>query len=137
MSTKSRHTFPNKEAVVFSSSSSSQGFTRVLSELTASPPLFNADLPTRRVVPTYLKRLDRVMRGGWSWQWPLIIAGPRNAGKSQLIYQFLASALLSYPPPWHCLFFDCHGDYRLHRIQNILTWRVGRQKGHHHLNRLD
>lgn len=112
-------------------------FSNVLPELEPYLPPFNTDLPTRRVVPTYLGGLDRVMRGGWSWQWPLVIAGPKNAGKSQLIYQLLASALLSYVPPWHCLFFDCCDTYRLYRIQNILIRRIGRQKSQQHCNRID
>jgi hypothetical protein len=110
-------------------------FNNVLPELEL--PSFNTNLPTRRVVPTYLRGLDRVMRGGWSWQWPLVIAGPKNAGKSQFVYQLLASALLSYLPPWHCIFFNCGDDYRFHRIQNILIRRIGRQKSHQHSSRID
>ncbi len=112
-------------------------FNNVLPELKPYLPPFNTDLPTRRVVPTYLRDLDRVMRGGWSWQWPLVIAGPKDAGKSQLVYQFLASSLLSYIPPWQCLFLDCRGDYRLHRVHNILIRRIGRQKCKQHGSRID
>ena len=138
MSIKSRKNTLNKDNTTPQSSSfKDHVFTHVLPQLEPLLPALNTDLPTRRVVPTYLKELDHVMRGGWSWQWPLVIAGPKNVGKSQLLYQFLASALLSYTPPWHCLFFDCSDNYRLHRIQNILVRRIGRQKSQQHSSRID
>lgn len=138
MSIKSRKNTPNKDSLTSQTSSfRDRVFSNVLPEMKPFLPPFNTDLPTRRVVPTYLKGLDRVMRGGWSWQWPLVIAGSKDAGKSQLVFQFLASSLLSYVPPWRCLLFDCSDDYRLHRIQDILIRRIGRQKSHQHLSRLD
>ncbi|MFX0208090.1 MAG: hypothetical protein ACFFDT_19040 [Candidatus Hodarchaeota archaeon] len=86
-------------------------------------PLPPPDLLVRSVVPTYLKHLDKQWRGGWSWQWPLLIAGPKKGGKTLLVYQLIASCLLSWKPPWRVFYTDCKGDYQPKRIQQILVLR--------------
>jgi hypothetical protein len=83
----------------------------------------NKDLPVRKAVLTYLLHLDRRWSGGWSWQWPLVIAGPSKGGKTQLAYQLIASSLLSFHSPWKIAYSDLAGDYRPERIQKILGWR--------------
>lgn len=95
-----------------------------LEEIRGRIPLPSPDLPIRSVVPTYLKHLDRHWRGGWSWQWPLVIAGPKKGGKTQLVYQLIASCLLSWKPPWRIFYTDCKGDYQPEQIQQILAFRV-------------
>jgi hypothetical protein len=99
------------------------------------PP--DSELPVRRAVPTYLRKLDRQWRGGWSWQWPLVIAGPKDGGKSLFVQQLLASCLLSYLKPWRLFIGDFSGDYRPERIQRIVSLRVPSHRTKYHLGRLD
>ncbi len=100
-------------------------------------PLRDPTLPPRRSVPTYLKRLDRLWRGGWSWQWPTVIAGPEQGGKTQFLYQLLASCLLSYRKPWLLFYSDIAGDFRPERIQSILGQRLRGGQQQWQLGRLD
>ncbi len=96
-----------------------------------------SNLPVRRNVLSYLTRLDRRWRGGWSWQWPIVIAGPVEGGKTQLAYQFIASSLLSFPSPWRISYSDLAGDYRPERIQKILGWRKQGSPEQWQLGRID
>ena len=102
----------------------------------SSTPL-NSTLPIRKSVLTYLHHLDRCWRGGWSWQWPLIIAGPADGGKTQLAYQLMASSLLSFPAPWRISYSDLAGDYRPERIQKILGWRKQGSPKQYQLGRVE
>ena len=97
----------------------------------------NTTLPTRKSVFTYLHYLDRCWRGGWSWQWPLVIAGPVDGGKTQLAYQLMASSLLSFPAPWRISYSDLAGDYRPERIQKILGWRKQGSSKQYQLGRVE
>jgi hypothetical protein len=84
----------------------------------------NKELPVRKAVMTYLHHLDKRWSGGWSWQFPLVIAGPPEGGKTQLAYQLIASSLLSFRSPWKIAFSDLADDYRPDCIQKILGWRT-------------
>jgi len=97
----------------------------------------STSLPIRKSVLTYLHYLDRRWRGGWSWQWPLVIAGPADGGKTQLAYQLIASSLLSYPSPWRISYSDLAGDYRPDRIQKILGWRKQGSSKQYQLGRIE
>jgi hypothetical protein len=110
---------------------------QVIDDLMGDQPVCNPDLPPRKSVPTYLKRLDRLWRGGWSWQWPIVIAGPENGGKTQFLYQLLASSLLSYHKPWLLFYSDITGDFRPERIQSVLGQRVRGDHQQWQLGRLD
>ena len=81
-------------------------------------------LPGRQAIPTYLRSLDRQWRGGWFWQWPLLIAGPEEAGKSLFLAQLVASSLLSCGKPWRVLYFDFKGDYKSQRLLRVLQMRT-------------
>ena len=100
----------------------------------SSPP--DCGLPGRQVIPTYLRKLDKQWRGGWSWQWPMLIAGPSDAGKTLFAYQLVASTLLSCPSPWRVLYFDYKGDFHPESLLKILNVRRN-QKARGYLGRLD
>jgi hypothetical protein len=93
--------------------------------------------PVRKAVLTYLHHLDRQWRGGWSWQWPLVIAGPKKGGKTLLLYQFIASALLSYPSPWRIAYCDCRGNYCPEQILRVLQCRSPSHSRHNPFGRID
>jgi hypothetical protein len=109
----------------------------VIDEVMGEPPVQDSDLSTRKSVPTYLKRLDHLWRGGWSWQWPIIIAGPEKSGKTQFLYQLLASSLLSFHKPWLLSYSDLAGNFRPERIQSILGQRLRGGQQQWQLGRLD
>lgn len=113
-----------------------EGLERLLSYLltNTSPP--DPSLPGRQVIPTYLGKLDKQWRGGWSWQWPMLIAGPPDAGKTLFSYQLIASTLLSSPSPWRVLSFNLKGDFQPEFLLPVLNSR-SKRKRRGFLGRLD
>ena len=111
--------------------------SQLFDEMMVDLPPPNPDLPPRRAVSSYLRRLDRYWRGGWSWQWPLVIAGPKDGGKTQFLYQLIASSLLSFNKPWLVFYSDFTGNFRPERIQSILGQRLRGGQHQWQLGRLD
>lgn len=103
----------------------------------AAHPFVETSRPDRAAVRTYLRSLDARWRGGWSWQWPMIIGGPKNSGKTLLLSQLVVSSLLSYKPPWHLLYLDLQGRFRPLTLFNQLKARVGVKRAQQHLHRID
>ena len=123
----------DKSSLSFGEGEVQKIFQKHLSEPT--PP--NPDLPSRRAILTYLKHLDKQWRGGWSWQWPLVIAGPPNGGKTQFLYQLIASSLLSCHSFWRIFYCDLAGDYSPEQIQKILEHRTNDKRAQRQLGRVD
>jgi hypothetical protein len=94
-------------------------------------------MPGRQPIPTYLRGLDRQWRGGWFWQWPILIAGPEDAGKSLFLAQMVASSLLSCRKPWQILYYDFNGDYQAQRILRVLNLRSQVASPASYLSRID
>ncbi len=126
----------NSRASSQSSDSDLEGLEHLLSYLYSNLSSPDPSLPGRQVIPTYLKKLDKQWRGGWSWQWPMLIAGPPDAGKTLFAYQLLASTLLSCLSPWRILSFNLKGDFQPESILPILSSR-SKRKGRGFLGRLD
>ncbi|MHA1225856.1 MAG: hypothetical protein ACTSPV_03860 [Candidatus Hodarchaeales archaeon] len=97
----------------------------------------NSSFPPRQAIPTYLGTLDRQFRGGWSYQWPIVVAGPAGGGKSLLLHQFMASSLYSCPKPWRILYVDFQSRYDPMRVHKILSLRAPRFKRPDQLGRID
>lgn len=91
----------------------------------------------RDSVPTYLKSLDTQWRGGWSWQWPMVIGSSKGEEDSILLSQLVISSLLSYKDPWHLLYLDIRGEFRPLKLFDKLKQRVGAKKARKHLHRID
>ena len=59
-----------------SSESDLEGIEGLLSYLLTNTSLPDPSLPGRQVIPTYLGKLDKHWRGGWSCLLPIFISGP-------------------------------------------------------------
>ncbi len=120
-----------------SSRNDSESLDDLLSQVIKHAVPCDSSLPPRKPIPTYLQSLDRTWRGGWFWQWPIIIAGPENAGKSLFLAQLVASCLLSSPKPWQILYYDFNEDYQVQRILRVLNFRSQKQLPTSYLSRID
>jgi hypothetical protein len=110
---------------------------KIFDNIIENTPPPDPSLPKLPAIPTYLTSLDSRWHGGWALQWPMVIAGPKNAGKTQFLFQLLSSVLLRCIPPWYFLYVDLKGDYRLERIQALLKMRSNKSFSRCPCNRID